>query len=43
MEILLGEGLGPREDCVDHLLAFTPHFLPPLFQKEFEEQGDMDI
>ena len=33
---------GPKRDCVDHLLTFTPRFSPPLFQKEFEEEDDVD-
>jgi len=27
----------------DHLLTFTPHFSPPLFEKEFDEENDMDM
>jgi len=33
----------PIQNCIDHLLTFTPRFLPPLFQTEFEEENDMDI
>jgi len=30
-------------DSPDNLLTFTPRFLPPLFEKEFDEENDMDM
>jgi len=30
-------------DSPDNLLTFTSRFLPPLFEKEFDEENDMDM